>query len=83
MKVLIPFSGVFSEKIAFLAHGYLDENITTIEISEDYSEIGFARQKFWTENNFFFKDEKTMQSKIKDSIEKDQQHEAEGQRELF
>jgi hypothetical protein len=83
MKVLIPFSGVFSEKIAFLAHGYLDENITTIEISEDYSEIAFARQKFWTENNFFFKDEKIMQSKIKDSIENDKQHEAEGQGGLF
>jgi hypothetical protein len=67
-KILIPFSGVFSEKIAMLAHGFKDENITTIEINPDYVEIGMAREKFWIDNNFFFTDKKEKQEKIKTEV---------------
>jgi len=83
MKILIPFSGVNSEKIAWLSHGAIEENITAIEINPDYVEIGQAREKFWIENNFFFKDDKTMQGKIKQSIEKETSIKNTGQQNLF
>ena len=69
-KICIPFSGVRSEKIAWLAHGALEENITTIEISEKYNKIGDAREKFWIENDFFFRLDKKEYAKEKDKITK-------------
>lgn len=83
MKILIPFSGVSSEKIAWLAHGALEENITAIEINPEYVEIGKAREKFWIENNFFFKNDKIMWKKIKKSLVKENKIKQTGQAELF
>lgn len=82
-KILIPFSGVRSEKIAWLAHGAIETNITAIEVSSDYHKIGEAREKFWIENNFFFRDDKIMQGKIKNSIESDNKIKKTGQGDLF
>ena len=76
MKILIPFSGVNSEKIAWLSHGAIEENITAIEINPDYVEIGKAREKFWIENNFFFKENREDYAKKKtEVIKKDKKNE--------
>lgn len=70
-KILIPFSGVLSEYIAWLAHGYKEEQIDIIELNLKYIEIGEARVKFWKKHNFFFKEDKKVYNKIKDNIKKD------------
>jgi len=67
-KILIPFAGTYSEKIAWLAHGISENNITTIEKNIDYTVIGKKRTSFWIKNNFFFKEDKKNQEKIKRNI---------------
>ena len=69
-KVLIPFSGVASEYIGVMSTGIPEENITGIEISEEYCEIGKARVKYWKEHDFYFTKESKEQSKVKNNIEK-------------
>ena len=44
-RILIPFSGVCSEMIGAKLSGW--EDVTGIELSEDYMEIGKIRLEFW------------------------------------
>jgi hypothetical protein len=46
-KVLIPFAGVCSEYIGFLKAGFREEQLTAIEISQEYTTIGKARVEYW------------------------------------
>jgi hypothetical protein len=69
-KVYIPFSGAWSEIIGFLGAGYEEKNIYGCEINPDYIEIGQARQKFWSEHNYFFKEDKPKYNEIKDKVKK-------------
>lgn len=70
-KILIPFSGVWSEIIGAIASGFKEENIRAYELSEEYPKIGKARLKFWRDNDFFFKiKDKKEFNKVKAKVEK-------------
>jgi DNA modification methylase len=47
MQVLVPFSGVCSEVLGLVKAGFNPDNITGIEISKEYVEIGLARLNYW------------------------------------
>jgi len=71
-KILIPFCGVQSEYIPAIALGILEENITGIEISKKYCEIGDARKEYWIKHNFYFKEDKKEKEELKnEAIKKD------------
>jgi len=73
-KILIPFCGVQSEYIPAMALGILEENITGIEISKEYCEIGDARKEYWIKHNFYFKEDKKEKEELKnEAIKKDSQ----------
>lgn len=74
-KILIPFCGVLSEYIPAMAHGLLEDNITGIELSEDYCSIGKARREYWLENDFYFKEDKKDFNKIKNEVLKKENEE--------
>jgi len=67
-KILIPFCGVLSEYIPAMALGIPEENITGIEISKEYCEIGEARKAYWTKHNFYFKEAKSELADIKNKV---------------
>lgn len=73
-KIYFPFSGAYSEIIGFLANNYQEENIYGCELDSDNIQIGEARLKFWKEHNFFFKEDKKVQNKIKGKIKKEQKN---------
>lgn len=73
-KILIPFCGVQSEYMSAMALGIPEENITGIEISKEYCEIGEARKAYWTKHNFYFKEDKKEAKELKENaIKKDSQ----------
>jgi hypothetical protein len=73
-KILIPFCGVLSEYMSAMALGIPEENITGIEISKEYCEIGEARKAYWTKHNFYFKEDKEKRNELKDkAIKKEDQ----------
>lgn len=73
-KILIPFCGVQSEYMSAMALGIPEENITGIEISKEYCEIGEARKSYWTKHNFYFKETKKEANELKEeAIKKDKQ----------
>lgn len=53
-----------------MALGIPEENITGIEISKEYCEIGEARKAYWIKHNFYFKEYRLNLSDFKDNAEK-------------
>ena len=68
-KILIPFCGVQSEYMSAMALGIPEKNITGIEISKEYCEIGEARKAYWIKHNFYFKEDKGNLNNFKDTAE--------------